>query len=413
MSSKTIGNSTPANNTAGATADYTSFDTWHAAETGSSADATIITQFSDIQNSQFDASASAGTYLVTADSTCAWNAPTAARGAACARTRMPTGIDHGACVNITGTGWTFEKMSFVNPGSNAETAVTPNAPATIRRCFMNTSRGVLSGDFVGTAYVTNCASTRAYGVTTFGSGTMKAYHCTSSFAGRGFWNIGYGFGGPLSVYGCIANGGGSSNEGFNDFSNGWGDSNWNVSIDNSAPGTTHIRNAVGVLTDITPGSENFALSGAVAVNIVDRSAFDVAPNADTDTDPFGTTRPETAADAGVYQHPPSAPDISMPTPRNLVIGTSPTFTWDNAGDPVDAGGWSELAGADALADIGGVLDADSGDITFPGNVSNAPGTYVITFRAHNGVGDSDFEVTFIVSTGVVPQIAYYYRRMRG
>lgn len=316
MSSKTVGSGTAANNTGSAAADYTSFDTWHGAETGSSADVTCITKVDAIQTTQFTASASAGTYLVTADSATYVNAPTYA--AANSRARIT------ATVSISGSGWTWEKVSIISSSEG----MLNSAGCAVRRAFIK-SAGTNALRTVGTAQIytiSNLAmlSTSVVGISQdSGSSTANVYHVSVLDNGGAFGFFYVEPGQTVNCYACIYQGSGTGWRG-----GGTKGGTDNISQDGSAVGGNKRTNISGVFKNTSAGSEDLnlnGLNGGLLQGVADYSGS----CGDVTTDLNGNARPAAAGfpiDPGCAQIASGPSILGYSSSGALSTSTSTTET---------------------------------------------------------------------------------------
>lgn len=299
MRSKTIGSSTTADNTGGATADYTSLSTWASSIADTDDElGTIITKVAPIRTSKLtlNVGGTARTYRLTADSSCAVAAPTAAEAAA--KARISVSGDYSISFGTTaGAIWKIDRIALIS-----DYMFEVNNCATLRHfnaCLFDTTYGADLGQCVLT--VTNCAIFGSFNAASvfrhFGSGVLTIYQTSILMTGA-TPSTAVGVGGTSSTcYAVIVQGNTGSAGNFT--SGVAGDEN--VSADTSAPGATNWRSKTGVFASETPGSEDLSLSAAHdagTYTVTDRSGTE----ADLATDIVGTSR-AAPIDAGCWQTP--------------------------------------------------------------------------------------------------------------
>lgn len=281
--------------TIGAAGDYATIALWEASiadtddETGTVLDASAT----DTASVTLNPANTGGTrvYLLTADSTAQFSAPTYASGTASARVVVSSGDG----LTISGAGWIVERLYVASSAGQA--VVVSGVDAKLRRLLTKSNTASIRLTGSGTKTITNVAcfypgNAGAFTVYADG-GTTNCYHVTirGRSAGLGFYN-----GATLNCYACIAIGAGGGG-GTSDFFYPGG--NENVSYDASAPGATNWRSQTGnVLVNIGDGTEDFALHADAQgdYGVTDRSGTE----ADLATDIIGTARSGTI-DAGCWQ----------------------------------------------------------------------------------------------------------------
>jgi len=306
----TIGSSTHADNTGGATPTYTSITAANAGIANTDNETiTGITKVAPLQSTSSTLNASNGgsyVYLLTADSSTYVNAPTHAAATANARC---VGSGERAIV-VSGTGWVIEKITIIS-GSGGD-SIRLESATTVRRCGLLALGGDKNFSVAANGQVIeNCFG--IYGDIGVLGGTCSIYQCSFLPQAGQSPRAALTTIGAITAYGVISQGSNSQGD-YWDLSGGFS-GDYNVSADTTAVGSNSLHNKSGVYTNSSNGTEDLSLSGSVAVNIVDRSGFP----SDTDTDIVGTTRPSTGADAGVWQTPSAPPPSNTNPPDNTVF----------------------------------------------------------------------------------------------
>jgi hypothetical protein len=349
MRSRTIGSSTAGNNTGSATADYTSIQGWQDSiavtdsETG-----TIITSVAEVSggaNVDLTATVTSGrTILLTADSATAVNAPTYSDLTGKARTAYR--------LYIQSDNFTIEKIAIDSAGSGI---LCDNA-TTLKNIVMRTGSGqyglrVFSPASAKIVTVSNVAVIVRGGgaglACTNANGTLNIYH--SSLLAQAASDVGvYRTAGTINCYGVIATGPGTC------FSGTVG-GDYNVSQDNSAPGsTTYWRGEVNVFKNVTSTTEDLSMYNPI---IGTYAVPDYSSSADVGTDIAGTTR-SAPRDAGCWQ---GGATVSLTTNLNHY------FKFDN----------------DLTDEIGATDLTNNNSATFDGTIKKL-GTYSLNVRALDG-----------------------------
>lgn len=153
----------------------------------------------------------------------------------------------------------------------------------------------------------------AYCLSAHDSSTIDAYEGSAVMQNAGFFVT--KFNGTVHSNGLIVQNCPAGQDWLDQGGTGTLDGDFNVSNRTNAPGATVVESVTGVFTNSTPGSIDFTLTAGAWNNIVDRSGWSATPNALTDADAAGTSRPESGADPGLVQVPGAV--TGQPTSRRF------------------------------------------------------------------------------------------------
>ena len=332
MRSKTVGHATAANNTGGATADYSTAAAWETsiADTDHETGTWIYAGQLDTSGVTINASNTGGwTYLMTADSASAITKPTRAELAAKARIGVATASQTALTIATTGVIW--EKVGISGSSDSSVNVMLFSSPGTLRRTtVLGRSPGGVSGVITTASGTSTCSNVAIINTATnhngfvavFSGVTLAVYHCsvysTNSPSYGAFAAINSAV---VNSYACIQQGSGTG--WYNGGTLGGDD---NVSEDATAPGSNVRQSAAGLFRDTGSGTEDLRLrrlNGATLAGITDRSGT----IADLATDMAGTSRPRAAScplDPGCWMVPAGPAVLAYASSGAVSTSTSTT-----------------------------------------------------------------------------------------